>query len=117
MPSLGVPVNFSEINTASVICEIGVMHEGLTPDLSMGTHFFNDMVEMDILYMGFFPANKQNILNGNILMEQKDRLAVMLPDEKRWQGTVRVIDASDVAGGRIYLNADAVGQSGELYFG
>ena len=27
------------------------MHEGLIPDVSLGTHFFNDLVEMDMLYL------------------------------------------------------------------
>jgi len=40
MPSLGVPVSFAEINTASVVCELALMHEGLVPDVSLGTHFF-----------------------------------------------------------------------------
>ena len=41
-PSLGIPVSFSEINNASVVIEVDTLHEGLIPDLSLGTHFFND---------------------------------------------------------------------------
>ena len=39
MPSLGVPVSFAEINTVSVLCESSLMHAGLVPDVSLGTHF------------------------------------------------------------------------------
>ncbi|MCL5095961.1 MAG: PEP/pyruvate-binding domain-containing protein [Candidatus Omnitrophica bacterium] len=55
MPSLGVPVSFAEINTVSVLAEVAVMHEGLVPDVSLGTHFFNDLVEMDMLCLAIFP--------------------------------------------------------------
>ena len=45
-PSLGIPVNFAEVNGVSVIGEIAEMHEGLVPDISLGTHFFNNIVEL-----------------------------------------------------------------------
>jgi len=115
MPSLGVPVKFSEINTASVICEIGVMHEGLTPDLSMGTHFFNDMVEMNILYMGFFANMKENVLDEELLVSMPDSMAKMLPGEEKWKGVIRVIDASELKGEKIYLSADSIKQKASLY--
>ncbi|MEI7543047.1 MAG: PEP/pyruvate-binding domain-containing protein, partial [bacterium] len=116
MPSLGVPVNFSEINTASVICEIGAMHEGLTPDLSMGTHFFNDMVEMDILYMGVFVTKKENIINEELLLKLPDRFLEILPEEKKWKGAIRLIEGSDIPdNGKIYLNADSVKQVSAVY--
>ena len=46
-PSLGVPVEFQDINRVSIICEIAEMHENLSPDASLGTHFFNDIVEFE----------------------------------------------------------------------
>lgn len=57
-PSLGVPVSFAEIDTATVLCEIVAMREDLVPDVSLGTHFFNDLVEMDVLYWRSFPAER-----------------------------------------------------------
>ena len=116
MPSLGVPVSFSEINTASVICEIGAMHEGLTPDLSMGTHFFNDMVEMDILYMGVFVTRKENMVNEDILAGMLDRFTELLPGEKQWAGAIKVIEGRDIPNdGKIYLSADSVKQVSAVY--
>ena len=55
MPMLGVPVSFSEIDTVAVLCEIVAMRENLVPDVSLGTHFFNDLVEMDMLYFAVDP--------------------------------------------------------------
>ena len=58
MPALGVPVSFAEINTAAVICELTLMHAGLAPDVSPGPHFFNDLVEMDMLYLAVSPGRR-----------------------------------------------------------
>ena len=112
-PSLGVPVSFSEINTVSVLCEIDTMHEGLTPDLSVGTHFFNDFVERDMLYIGFSASKKQNILNQDLLNELPNRLDAFLPEVSTWSKAVRVIDAPETA--KISLIADHMRQKAVVY--
>ena len=53
-PSLGVPVRFSEINNIAVLVEIAYMRDDLIPELSFGTHFFQDLVETDI-FIALFP--------------------------------------------------------------
>ena len=77
-PALGVPVSFGEINTASVFCEIDSMHEGLVPDLSLGTHFFNEMVEMNILYMAYFGGRAGNHLDTGFLLGEPNRLGELV---------------------------------------
>ena len=47
----------------SVLCEIVAMREDLVPDVSLGTHFFNELVEMDMLYLALFPGREGNLLN------------------------------------------------------
>jgi hypothetical protein len=111
-PALGVPISFSEINTVSVICEIDVMHETLTPDLSLGTHFFNDLVEMDMLYMGFFAAKKDNFINEEFLKQSTNHLSQYLPEASAWTEVIRVIDASEQ---KIVLNTDAIKQKAIIY--
>ncbi len=116
MPSLGVPVSFAEINTVGVVCEIDTMHEGLVPDLSLGTHFFNEMVEQDMVYMAFFKSKTGNVLDERSLMEAPNRLAEVLPDESGWRDVVRWIDTDDLGPGQsFYLNADALQQVATLY--
>ena len=66
-PSLGVPVHFAEINTVAVLCEIVAMRDDLVPDVSLGTHFFNDLVEKDMLYLALFPKREGNYWNDALL--------------------------------------------------
>jgi len=110
-PSLGVPVTFAEINRVSVLCEIVGTHGGVVPDVSLGTHFFNDLVEANMLYLAVFAGKAGNWLNEEFLSGRENRLASLLPDEARWSEAIRVIDLPDSPGGRIlYLHADSPGQ-------
>ncbi|MHB1034784.1 MAG: PEP/pyruvate-binding domain-containing protein [Pirellulales bacterium] len=91
-PSLGVPVSFAEVNNISVLCEIVAMREDLVPDVSLGTHFFNELVEMDILYLALFPGRKSNAWNRDFFEKSPNRLTELVPEAGRWADVVRVID-------------------------
>ncbi len=95
-PSLGVPVSFSEINTVSVLGEIAYMHEGLIPDVSLGTHFFNDLVEMNMVYFAIYPDKEGYVLNDDFFNNSDNRLFELLPNAKLWADIVRVIDTEDM---------------------
>jgi len=107
-PSLGVPVSFAEIDRVRVICEIVAMRDDLVPDVSLGTHFFNDLVELDILYFALFPGRPGNGWNREYFLQSPNRLAELLPDAARWAPLLRVIDfAQDARDGyqvRLYAN-------------
>ena len=113
MPELGVPVAFADINTVSVLCEIEAMHEGLIPDLSLATHFFHELVEMNMLYLGYFQKRPENRLNLDFLEQAPNHLAELLPDEADWGHVVRVLQAP--AGQRLRLEAHHMQQKSVLY--
>lgn len=116
IPSLGVPVAFAEINTVAALCEVVQMREGLAPDVSLGTHFFNDLVEMDILYWAIFPEKADYVLNDGFFRSAPNKLATLLPDAAAWTDAIRVIDAADLAGDLdLFLNIDAMKQKAICY--
>ncbi len=53
-PSLGVPVRFAEINRYACMCELAYSSHGLRPELSYGSHFFQDLVESGIFYAAIY---------------------------------------------------------------
>lgn len=118
-PELGVPVNFAEISHVSVLCEIVGMRENLIPDVSLGTHFLNELVEMNILYMALFPRQQRNYLNERFFLEGQSRLLDVVPGATRWQELVRVIDTKDVlpADRLVLLLADARKQEARIFVG
>ncbi|MBM4143438.1 MAG: pyruvate, phosphate dikinase [Lentisphaerae bacterium] len=117
-PSLGIPVPFASINQASVVCEIVAMRDDLVPDVSLGTHFLNEMVEMDVLYLALFPGEKDSLLNEGFFLSAANRLPALLPGAERWRDVVVVVDADapDAGRSRIVLHADARGQQAVCYF-
>ncbi|HUX14745.1 MAG TPA: PEP/pyruvate-binding domain-containing protein [Spirochaetia bacterium] len=117
-PSLGVPVSFAEINRVAVICEIDTMHEGLSPDLSLGTHFFNELVEMNMLYLAYFTGEKRNIFNSDLLAAAPNELSRYVPNGLGLLEGVRVI-RTPLGDGKplLYLNANSVDQVAALYRG
>jgi hypothetical protein len=62
-PTLGVPVTFSELNNITALAEIAFTGGNLMPELSFGTHFFQDLVEADIFYVAIFPDSPGCIFN------------------------------------------------------
>ncbi|HOV62895.1 MAG TPA: PEP/pyruvate-binding domain-containing protein [Spirochaetia bacterium] len=112
-PSLGVPVTFSEISPVSVLCEIDVMHEGLVPDLSLGTHFFNEMVEMNMQYVAYFSAKKENVFNTSYFETTENDLLRFFPDAERWKETVLLIDTT--RGQKVLFVSSSLEQKAVLY--
>ena len=105
-PFLGIPISFSEISRACAVCEIVTMREGLTPDVSLGTHFFNELVETDILYFALYPDREEDFLNRNFLHSAPNELTDLLPDADRWASVVRVLNPLEWKKGKtLRLNA------------
>ncbi|HOW97328.1 MAG TPA: PEP/pyruvate-binding domain-containing protein [Kiritimatiellia bacterium] len=116
-PHLGIPVTFSEINRASILCEIVAMHENLVPDVSLGTHFLNELVERNILYLALFPQQGENFLNKEFFEKTPSRLLEIVPGAGKMKEVVRVLDAAQIGGGAIIkIMADAVRQRVLVYF-
>ncbi len=74
-PRLGVPVRFAEINAMTAIAEVAFSAGGLQPELSFGTHFFQDLVETGIFYVALNPDRLGCLLNAGLLTDLPNRLA------------------------------------------
>jgi hypothetical protein len=113
--ALGVPVSFAEIQRVSVLCEIMRLGD-VVPDVSLGSHFFNDLVEESMLYVALYPAHPGHLLDEARLRAAPSRLAELLPDDARLAGVVRVVDfAADGGGPVLWLNCDCVRQEAVGY--
>jgi len=112
-PSLGVPVNFSEINKITVLAEIAYEGGNLMPELSFGTHFFQDLVEGDIFYVALFPQKESVIFNKAKLAEMPNVLTDFFPEESKYENIVKVyeIDSS-----QLQIMCDVVSQKVICFF-
>lgn len=111
-PDLGIPTHFAEIDRVRVLCEVVTMRENLIPDVSLGTHFLNELVEMNMLYLALFPEGEGNELKESLFLNAPNRLTELLPEMEKWQDMIRVLDTSRLVpeDTRITLMADAVEQ-------
>jgi hypothetical protein len=94
-PAMGVPITFSEINNITVIAEIAYKDGSLIPDLSFGTHFFQDLVEMDIFYMAIYPDREGVFFNTAWMESLPNRLTELSEGDSRYAGVVRVYDVQE----------------------
>ncbi|MDD4869502.1 MAG: PEP/pyruvate-binding domain-containing protein [Kiritimatiellae bacterium] len=118
-PSLGIPVSFSDINHVSILCELVMMRDDLIPDVSLGTHFLNELVEMNMLYLALFPNEKSGDgLNRKFFENEKDHLLEIVPQAGKWQDVIRIINspALGASGPTIKLAANAFTQEVKCYF-
>jgi len=96
-----VPVSFAEIDTVSVLCEIVAMRENLVPDVSLGTHFFNDLVEWDMLYLALFPGRAGNQWSLEFFEQSANRLEGLIPDAAQWAHAVGSSTCASRVTGRV----------------
>jgi hypothetical protein len=98
-PSLGVPVHFSELNNMTAICEVSYRQAGLMPELSFGSHFFQDIVESGIFYAAIFDGDPGVSFFPDRVLSRDNLLAEFLPTEKDWS---QVIHLARTAGLTLY---------------
>lgn len=115
-PSLGVPVSYQEINTISVLVEIAILNKEMSTDVSLGTHFFNDLIESETLYLGLLPYRQSNIFRTDFFTNAPNELVNIYPDAGSWIDVLKVIEPQKARPGKkINLYADAIEQKFIFY--
>lgn len=107
--TLGVSVTYADISNTAMLIEIAKRKGDYVPDLSFGTHFFQDLVESRIRYLPLYPDEEGAIFNERFLMSAPNLLSSMLPEFEHLQDTLRVVDVPATSGGkilRVLQNAD-----------
>ncbi len=90
--SLGVPVTFSEIDNIAVLGEIAFQSANCVPELSFGTHFFQDLVEAGIFYLSIFPENKGVVYHPKMIFSGVNLFPKLAPNYARYRNVVWVKD-------------------------
>jgi len=106
---LGVSVTYADINNAALLVEIARQKGNYLPDLSFGTHFFQDLVEASIRYLPLYPDDPDVQFDETFLQRAENFLTRLLPDAGAFVEVVRVIDVGRTREGqvlRVLLNAD-----------
>jgi hypothetical protein len=94
-PSLGVPVKFAEINNVAVLAEVAFSAGNLMPELSFGTHFFQDLVETNIFYVALFPEKDGSLFNLSWFKQLKNLFSELMPESVKYEEIIGVYDVSN----------------------
>ncbi len=106
---LGVPVTYSDINNSAMLIEVARQKGNYLPELSFGTHFFQDLVEASIRYLPLYPDDPDTVFNDFFLSRSHNMLEHVLPEYSHLGETIHVVDVSHETGGsvlRVLMNAD-----------
>ena len=106
--SVGVRIGYKDINHTKVLAEIAMRDFGGTPEPSFGAHFFNDLVEANIVPLAIYPDNPGTVFRKDFFERSPDVLASLDPRTPAG-GVVKVIDVPACSGGKylqVYLDGE-----------
>lgn len=89
---LGVNIGYADINKTAVLVEIARKGGGHTPEVSYGTHFFQDLVEGHIIYMPVYPDMPGSEFNEKFFFTSKNVLSELFPDDCKFSSFIKLID-------------------------
>lgn len=106
---LGVKVTYADINNCSMLIEIAQKKSKFQPELSFGTHFFQDLVEENIKYLPLYPEDDEVLFCNYFFNRNQNVLAKILPAYGYLQNVIKVIDVAENYYGKellVLMNAD-----------
>ncbi|MCL4550000.1 MAG: pyruvate, phosphate dikinase [Bacteroidetes bacterium] len=106
---LGVNVTYSDINNTAMLIEIARKKGNYVPDLSFGTHFFQDLVEANIRYLPLYPDDAGVIFNERFFNKSKNVFSELVPEYHYLEDTIKVVDILASTSGyvlKILMNAE-----------
>lgn len=106
-PELGVPVTFGDISNFSAVCEVSDNRAGYMPELSYGSHMFQDLVEAEIIYGAIYNNEKTLQYQPELFRELPDLFGDICPDYPELKEMIQVREAENV-----YYWLDAVSNRG-----
>ena len=89
-PELGVPVSFAQISGFCGICEVSDNRAGYMPELSYGSHMFQDLVEAGIFYCALWGDERTVQYNEAFFGNLENLFSVICPERKEMAEMVRV---------------------------
>ncbi|MCR4429364.1 MAG: PEP/pyruvate-binding domain-containing protein, partial [Caldiserica bacterium] len=96
---LGVKVSYSQINNTAMLIEIARKKQDYVPELSFGTHFFQDLVEAQIRYLPLYPEDPGVVFNQEFFLDTPNEIKKLLPEIGSLEKVVRLINVCKTKSG------------------
>ena len=93
-PELGVPVRFADISCFTGVCEVSDDRAGYMPELSYGSHMFQDLVEANIFYCAIWNDRRTVSYRPELLAGLENVFLQYCPDAEELAHMFRVTEPS-----------------------
>ena len=94
-PELGVPSTFADISEFDAIFEVSERKAGYVPELSYGSHIFQDLVEAEILYTAIFEEDSTRCFQPDKLRGMTNNLEKYVDSSLGLEDVVFVCETAD----------------------
>lgn len=98
-PDLGVPIAYGDIYHAKALVELAGENCGLPPEPSLGTHFFQDLLESQIYPLALQLDDPKTVFNRALLEKVPNHLLRFCPDAHQFEKTLHVVKVTDIIPG------------------
>ncbi len=98
---LGVNVTYADIDRAAVLVEIAREEAGQLPEVSFGTHFFQDLVEAKTIYVPVYPDDGASAYQADFFEKASSVLLDLYPEAVECADVLKVIDVCREASGSL----------------
>lgn len=106
---LGVRVTYSDISGTAALIEVAKENRSYIPELSFGTHFFQDLVESGIVYLPLYPDQPGAMFKESFFNSTTNLLPALLPQYARLADVLRVFDIPESYNNRtlsLHMNSE-----------
>jgi hypothetical protein len=97
---LGLKVTYADIHNTSVLVEIAMTNGNGSPELSYGTHFFQNLVEARIYPLPLYPRQDDTVFKTTFFQESPNVLSDLIPSDGKYAEYIKVIDVPATTDGR-----------------
>lgn len=104
-PELGVPVAFADISGFQAIFEVAYSQVGYMPELSYGSHMFQDLVESDIFYGAVFENEKRKLYQPELMDKLPNHFLEICPEYEELKDMIEVCILEE--GSRLYYDIES----------
>lgn len=97
---LGVPIDYGDIYNSRSLVELAGAGIGPAPEPSLGTHFFQDLLESQIYPLAIYLDDKTSVFNRAFFYGTPNHVEEIIEIEKELIPALRLIKVNDFANGK-----------------
>jgi hypothetical protein len=93
-PDLGIHIDYADIYNCKALVEIAGQGVGAAPEPSLGTHFFQDLLEAQIYPLAISLDDAESVFNRDFFYNTPNILREWLPGDEKLSDAMRLIEVS-----------------------